>query len=225
MPVKRATTKKVTKSPAESETTSQTKTQKLLIKTNVSNRTLFIGVIVVLVVLGAVLLRNQIIVATVNGQPITRLALIQQLEKESGKKTLDSIITKTLILQEANKQNKNVTDSEINEEITKIDENLKKQGQDLAMALKIQGMTMDSLKDQMKVQLTLKKLLAEKTKVSEKEVKEYIEKNKENLPKMDEKELKNNVKQQLEQEKLNTSATEFLQALRSKAKISNLLFK
>ena len=228
MPVKKATTaKRTTKkvSPAVSPVSSEKGMQTLAIRARFSNRNLVIGLIVLVVVIAALLLRNQIIVATVNGQPISRLALIQELEKESGKKTLDTMITTALIYQEAGQKNATASDADVNAELKKVDDSLKKQGQDLNSALKAQGMTLDSLKDQIKIQLTLKKLLADKIKVTDKEVADYIQKNKDTLPKMDDAQLKASVKSQLEQDKMNTAVNDFIQSLRAKAKISLNLFQ
>ncbi|MCL4353938.1 SurA N-terminal domain-containing protein [Patescibacteria group bacterium] len=194
-------------------------------KIPVSNKTLVIALIVALILIGAYLLRNQIIVATVNGQPISRVSLLQELEKQQGKKVLDTMITTTLIFQEAEKKNEKVSDEEVNNEIKKISENLKKQGQDLNTALTAQGMTLEGLKEQIKIQLTLKKLLAKQLVVSNKEINDYLEKNKESLPKIDANQLKDSVKSQLEQEKFNTAVNELIQSLKAKAKISSDLFK
>ncbi len=194
-------------------------------KIPLSNKTLVIALIVALILIGAYLLRNQIIIATVNGQPISRLSLLQELEKQQGKKVLDTMITKTLIFQEADKKNEKVSNEDVDKEIKKISENLKKQGQELNTALVAQGMTLDSLKEQVKIQLTLKKLLAKQLVVNNKEISDYIEKNKESLPKIDANELKNTVKDQLEQEKFNASVNDLIQSLKAKAKISSDLFK
>ncbi|MCR4330711.1 MAG: SurA N-terminal domain-containing protein, partial [Patescibacteria group bacterium] len=43
------------------------------------------------------------VAATVNGSPISRLSVVQQLEKEGGKNTLDSLITERLIESEVKK--------------------------------------------------------------------------------------------------------------------------
>src|SRR5688572_16109970 len=45
-------------------------------------------------------LRGVFVAATVNGKPISRLALVKELEKQNGKETLNSLVTKELIFQE-----------------------------------------------------------------------------------------------------------------------------
>ena len=45
--------------------------------------------------------RGLFVVALVNGEPISRIEVIKALEKQGGKATLDSLVTKKLIAQEA----------------------------------------------------------------------------------------------------------------------------
>jgi len=97
-------------------------------------------------------------VATVNGQPISRLTLIREMEKSSGKQVLEGLIGKTLILQEAKKQNIFVGKEDIDQEMAKIEENFKNQGQDLNQLLAFQGMTRADLEEQIQLQKTAEKL-------------------------------------------------------------------
>ena len=56
-------------------------------------------IIAVIIILAALVYyyKGLFIAATINGSPITRLAVIKELEKASGKQALDSLITKKLI--------------------------------------------------------------------------------------------------------------------------------
>src|SRR3990167_8603459 len=83
---------------------------------------LLIGIIVFLALI--LLARRQLLAATVNGEPIGRLAVIAELEKQGGKNTLDSLITETIILQQAKKKNVTVTDKEIDKQIKDIEKSL-----------------------------------------------------------------------------------------------------
>jgi foldase protein PrsA len=190
----------------------------------ISRRTMIIVLIVAAVIIAGVLLRNQIIVATVNGKPISRLSLIAELERQSGKKTLDVLITKNLIFQEAENKNVVASEADITSETKKIEANLKKQGQDLNALLLAQGMSQAELKEQIKIQIIVKKLLAKEIAVSDKEVNDYIAKNKDAMPKdISEAALKVEVKAQLEQQKLSQASNKFVTSLREKAKINYFL--
>jgi len=115
--------------------------------------------------------------ATVNGKPITRIQVIRDLEQRSGAQALDSLITKSLINQEAAKKGVNVTDQNIEEEIAKIRESLKAQGQDLDQVIATQGLTEQDVKDQLDLQLKIEGLLSDKLNVTETEIDDFISTN------------------------------------------------
>lgn len=143
---------------------------------------IFIPLIVIILIVLAFVFKGVFVAALVNGQPISRLSLIKELEKQGGKQTLASLINQTLILQEAKKKNINISEKEVNEEVKKIEEDLKKQGQNLDTALLTQGMTRGDLIAQLKIRKLVEKLLADQIKVTDKEVADYVEKNKETFP-------------------------------------------
>ena len=159
--------------------------------------------------------------ALVNGTPITRYSVIKELEKQNGKQALESLITKKLILQTAKKKNIEVKQSDVDKEIKKIEENTARQGQNLDEILKYQRMTRSDLMNQIKVQLTVEKLLADKIKVSEKEIKEFIKKNTPEEENSTQKPpTKDVAKTQLRQQKLEKEATAWVEQLKKNAKIS-----
>jgi parvulin-like peptidyl-prolyl isomerase len=114
--------------------------------------------VVFVLVMGGLLLKKELVVATVNGQPISRLSLIREMEKSSGKQVLEGLIGKTLILQEAKKQNVFVGKEDVDQEIAKIEENFKNQGQDLNQLLAFQGMTRADLEKQIQLQKMAERL-------------------------------------------------------------------
>ena len=73
----------------------QQKASKISIKISVKTAI----IIAAIIALGALayIYKGLLIVATVNGSPISRLAIIQKLEKASGKNLLDSLITEKLV--------------------------------------------------------------------------------------------------------------------------------
>ena len=64
-----------------------------------------IVVAVILILVALFFAKGIFVVATVNGSPISRLSLIQELEKQGGKQALEAIIDKKLIETELKKQN------------------------------------------------------------------------------------------------------------------------
>lgn len=167
-------------------------------------------------------MRDQVVVATVNGQPITRLAVISELEKKDGKTVLDSLVTENLILQEAQKRGISVSDQDVQNEISKIEKSITSQGQNLDMVLAQQGMTRTDLNRQIKLQLLLKKMVGTVS-VTAKEVQDYMTQNKDSLPEStDEAQLMSQIKAQLEQQKIGEKIQTFVASLQSKAKINYL---
>ncbi|MBI4096187.1 MAG: SurA N-terminal domain-containing protein [Candidatus Levybacteria bacterium] len=181
----------------------------------------FIGLIVVILAIAAFFLRGLFVAALVNGQPITRLALIQELEKQGGKQTLSALVNQALILQEAKKKNVEISQKEIDNSVKQVEDSLKTQGQNLDTALAVQGMTKQDFIMQLKIRILVEKLLVDKMKVTDKEVSDYMEKNKETLPTdVKENELRKQVKQQLEQQKLASASQAWLEELNKNAKIN-----
>lgn len=182
---------------------------------------IFIPLIVIVLILLAFLFKGVFVAALVNGQPISRLTLIQELEKQGGKQALAALVNQTLILQEVKKKNIEVSQDEVDKSAKQIEESLKQQGQDLNTALSLQGMTRQDFLMQLKLRALVEKLLADQIKVTDKEIDEYIKKNKETLPKdLKEDEIKKGVAEQLKQQKLATKSQEWINNLNKNAKIN-----
>ena len=189
----------------------------LHIKLNLKTLGIVGGVLVVLVV--AYLLKGLVIAATVNGSPISRLAVIAELEKVSGKNALDAMITRKLISDAAQAKGITVSAEEISAEIKKISDNLAGQGQDLATALKSANMTEADLEKQIVSQKTMEKLLVDKITVTGEEVAAYIKEYKVPVTKGKEVEINSQIQEQLRQQKLSDEAGKLVDALRAAAKI------
>ena len=184
-------------------------------------------IILVIFLLGAIgyYFKNQFIVATVNNQPIWRFTLIKEIEKQAAKSTLESLITETLILQEAKKDNIEISDEELNEELKKIEENLKQQGQELDKLLAAQGMTKEKLKEQIGIQKIVEKIVGKDIEITDEEVDAFLEANEGFVPEdQDVEEAKPGIKEQLKQQKMGEKVREWLDALRKKAKINYFRF-
>ncbi len=138
--------------------------------------------IVFLIVLALGLLffnfKHLFLVATVNNKPITRLALNRELERQGGKQILESLITKSLILQEAKEQKIEVAQEEIEAKISEFEAQLGAQGSTLEAFLETQGQTRESLGEQIEIQLVIERMFAEEIDVSEEKLLNYFEENK-----------------------------------------------
>jgi foldase protein PrsA len=152
----------------------------------------------------------------VNGQPISRLSVISQLEQQSGDQALQALVTQTLIQQEASKRNITISQNDVNNQIKTIQNNLSKQGQTLSAALQAQHMTQKELEDQIKLQLMVEKMVGP-VKVTDKQILDYMNQNKASLPATV---TPSQVAQQLQQQNLQQKEQEFVSGLQSKSHVT-----
>lgn len=178
--------------------------------------------IIVIAIFGLLFIfRSLFIVALVNGRPIFRFSVINELEKQSGKMTLDNLVSQQLIFQEAKKRNIVVANSDIDAEVNRIEGLLKAQGTNLSDALAAQGLTLKDWRLQIEIQMVLQKILSDKIQVSDKEVADYFTTNKDLFAKNAQlADVKDQIVSQLTQQKLREAATSFITDLKAKAKIN-----
>ncbi len=216
-PVKKASAKRnpVTQKPVESDSPS------MPVTTNARNPRLWVGLAIVVLAVLAFAGKGFFIAAVVNGQPISRIAVVQQLEKQNGKQAVNSLITQTLISQEAEKKHVTVSQADVNGDLKKIDDALKAQGQSLDTALAARGLSKQELVQQITLQKMIEKMVGKDVKVSDEDVQKYIDTNQDTLPKdLSDTDLRKQVRQQLEQQQLQTKTQTFVSDLQKKAKIS-----
>ncbi len=168
--------------------------------------------------------RGLLIAATVNGQPISRLSIIKDLEQQSGKAALDAVITRALVFQEANKKKVTASDQDINNEIAKIKKQFEAQGQNLDQLLLTQGLSQEKFKEEVKVQILVQKILGDKAKVSDKEFDDFLSKNKELIEnEKDQTTAKAALRTQMGQQKLAQKYQEWIATVKKNAKINYLV--
>lgn len=179
-----------------------------------------VGVAVILIVVALFFAKGIFVAATVNGSPISRLSVIQELEKQGGKQALEAIIDKKLIETELNKQKVIATKEEIDAEIKKIEAQVANQGGTLEMALAQQGMTEEKLREQITIQKKLEKLLADKVAVTETEIDTYIKDSKATPPKdVKMEDFRKQISDQLKGQKFQQEAQKWVADLTANAKI------
>lgn len=181
---------------------------------------IIIGVLVVIVIGLIYYFKGVFVVATVNGVPITSLSFYQELQKADGKKTLNNIISKMLVMQEAQKRNLKVADSEVKSEIKKIEETVTKQGQKLDTLLVAQGMTRADLEERIRLQKLVDKMISKDVNITDTEINDFISKNQASIPEgANPADTKEQVRQQLKQQKYDLQFQKLLDDLQKKAKI------
>ena len=211
---------KTAKSTVISQATGKSLTERYISTRQLKKPYVLAAIAVIIIALLLFRFRGVFVAAVVNGQPITRLSVIHDLEKQGGKQTLNTLISKQLIAQEATKRKIVISDNDINAEIKKIEENYKKQGQTLEDVLKTENITRQNFVEQIRIQKTIEKMLEKDVVVSTNEVKAYMEKNKANLPQGT---TEKDVKDQLRSQKLNEKFQALLEDLRKNAKIQTFV--
>ncbi len=181
--------------------------------------TAFIVALIIVLASLAYYYKGLFIAATINNSFITRLAVIEDLERASGKQALESLITKKLIDNEAVKKGISVTVEEVDAEIKNIEDQIKAQGQTLEQALNGQNMKLEDLKQQIITRKTLEKILADKLQVAEAEITKFITDNKVEIPKGQGEVYKNQIIAQLKQQKLSSEAQALIDSLKSQSVI------
>jgi foldase protein PrsA len=181
-----------------------------------------LGIVTVLALTLLYTFKSLFVVALVNNQPITRLAVIADLEQQAGKQVLTSLVTKVLIEQEAVKRKIVVDNKTLDAEMKKVENKVKAQGQNLDQLLAMQNMSRAVFRDQLKTQKIIELMFTKETKVSKKEVQDYLEKNAEALA--ENANIKeSDIRSQLEQEKLRSAFQAWLEKAKKEAKITYFL--
>lgn len=118
-------------------------------------------------------------VAMVNGEPITRAEFMAVLEQVAGPQILDRMITVRL-LRQANKRENLVSAQEIDREFASIRGQFPGEPEFLT-ALKQNGLTPDTLRQEIEAKLTLERLAVKGVNVTDEEIAQYLQENQEQL--------------------------------------------
>ena len=186
-----------------------------------------IAIIAIIFILGALAYyyKNMFIVATVNGKPISRFAVLGKLESASGKQALDALIIETLIKSELDKNNITVGEEEIDAKLKQIEAGIVAQGGTLEQALSAEKLTMEQLREQISTQVRLEKFHADRAQVTDEELNNYITDNGIEIPKEQEITLREQIKSELKSQKFNKLTNEWVSSLQSAAAINYFKYK
>lgn len=181
---------------------------------------LIVGFLVVIVLLLLYYFKGLLVAAVVNGKPIFRLTVVSDLEKQAGKEVLDSLITRNLLIQEAERRGIVVTEEDVNKEVKKVSDDVAAQGQKLDQLLEAQRLTMSEFRDRIRIQKIVEKMFEKEMQVSQTEIDKFVEENQETIPQdMSPEALREGAKQQLQQQKLNDLVQKLIARLKKEAQI------
>lgn len=166
-------------------------------------------------------------VAKVNGQEISQEELYDLMVKQSGEQALDLLVTQKIVDLEIKKNNVVITQAEIDQQIKELEETYGGE-EELKMALEYSGMTMEDLRQNVELNTKIEKLIAPNISITEEEIKEYFEANKESFvtPEQTEPNLENSkdkVKDALFQQKVQAEVNPWLEARQAEYDIVKFL--
>ena len=150
-----------------------------------NSKTIIIAVILVLIVLaGAIYFNNKTkendVVASIDNEVITKNDLYEAMVAENGKPVLDMLIANKIIDLELKKENITISKEDIDKEMDLIAEHYG--GLDnFEQMLTIYGQSIDSVKQNIEKNLQVKKLLEPQIIITDEEIKDYFEENKESF--------------------------------------------
>lgn len=179
---------------------------------------------VVVLVLAVLLWKNKgwVVAATVNNQPVWRWDLEKRLVGQFGNQTVDELVSESLIKQATAKNNVTVSKTEVDNKVAEIEKTLAGKIT-IKDALAQQGMTIDDFRRQVELQLMLEKLTASSVVVSDKEIQDYIDKNKSTMTATNDADLKIETRKILSAGKQSAALRDYFTNLRSQAKILKYL--
>lgn len=224
-PMVKPVVSKTSKKESKKEIVTKTASVMAMPKIKIEPKKLIKPLIFLLILALVYLLKDEIIVASVNGRPVTRWSLTKTMEKQYASNVLQNITLEMLVEQELKKAGVVVTDEEMEAEISKIEEQLSAQGQNLDDLLAAQGLTRAEVKKQLTISKGLEKLLADKVSVSDEEIKAYFEENKDAIgadTKLED--VSASIKTQLSQQKLVAEQQKWLAEVKKNAKINYFKF-
>lgn len=182
------------------------------------SKKIYLVILIAGILLLALYKKSWFVAATVNGAPITNLELQMKLNDQFRAQTLNQLINEKIILTEAAKNNTVPSQQEVDQKISELEASVG--GKDaLNTLLAQQGQTLSSLKEQVRIQLSITKLYEKEATISAEEVNKFIEENKEQLTASDSADQSKEATNIIKQQKLSQIFSQKFQELRQKADI------
>ena len=167
-------------------------------------------------------MKGYLVAATVDGQPIFGWDVTHAMMSRYGAQTLDSIISERLVAKAAAKAGVVITQKDVD---AKINDVLKSLGPNVKLddLLAYQGVTKGDFENQVKLQLTVEKLLGKDIKIADSDIDDYIAKNKDTLTATDDAGLREEARQALFSQAVSQKIQPWFTDLKAKASIVRLL--
>jgi hypothetical protein len=180
-------------------------------------------VVVLLAIAGIYLAasRGYIVAALVNGKPIFGWEVNQAVVARYGTQTLESMISERLIADAALKEGIVIPQADIDAKVTSLVGSL---GPDVQLEdiLKYQGMTRKEFEDQIRLQMTVERMLGKDVTIEETDIDDFIAENRETLTATDEAGLRVEAQEAILSQKVNEKIQPWFMELKDQAKIVRL---
>ncbi len=186
-----------------------------------SNKTLTLALVALAVGLLTYKVGPWAVPALVNNMPVTRMELATRLEKAYGAQALDDLVNEKILDQAIAKAGVKVDEAKLNEQIKTLETQFESTG-GLDEALKQRGLTRKDLEKQIRTQLSVEIILADKINPSDDEVKAQFVAGASTLYK-DKKieDVSETIKEELKQNKLRDSFLAWFEEVKKEAKVKN----
>lgn len=165
-------------------------------------------------------LKNYFIVATVNGQPISRFELNARLNSQFGSSVVDQLINERLLLGAARQEGIFITSQDLDQKIKEIEKSLDGK-MSLDQALKMQSLSPATFRRQLELQLSIEKMFVKEATVGAQEIDEYLKNNKDLFQEStDPAKLRSEVEGFIKQQKISNLYEEWFNKIKKDAKIT-----
>jgi parvulin-like peptidyl-prolyl isomerase len=183
-----------------------------------------IGAVIIGIILVVILLaKNGLIVsAVVNGHPIPSWQFYQTMAKRYGQQTLEGLITEKLIADAASKEGVSVSQNDIN---SRENEMVKNVGGDVKLddLLKYQGITKNDFDSQIRMQLSVERILSKKETISNSDIDNFIATNSGKFVASDTAGMREEAKKAILDQKIGAEVQPWFDNLKKNAKILKFL--
>jgi parvulin-like peptidyl-prolyl isomerase len=186
-----------------------------------SNKTLTLALVALAVGLLTYKVGPWAVPALVNNVPVTRMEIASRLEKAYGAQALDDLVNEKILDQAIAKSGVKVDEAKVTEQIKSLETQFESTG-GLDEALKQRGLTRKDLEKQIRTQLAVEVLLADKINPTDDEVKAQFTAGAATLYK-DKKieDVSASIKEELKATKLRDSFLTWFEEIKKEAKVKN----
>lgn len=146
----------------------------VMVRKPMNNKVISLALVVVVIGLVTYKAGPWLVPALVNNRPVTRFELWQRLEKNYGTQTLDDMVNEKILDKAIADANVKVDEVKLDDQIKALEKQFETTG-GLDEALKQRGLSRKDLEKQVRTQLSVEELLADKINPTEDEIKKQFD--------------------------------------------------